>query len=185
MPLGDENAGLLLQTALHSIEQGLESGQALKVDADTFPVALQAVRASFVTLNIDTQLRGCIGRLEASRPLVEDVAENAFSAAFHDPRFQPIVTGELKHLKISLSILTPAEPLDFSSEQSLLAQLQPGVDGLIFKLGNRRGTFLPSVWESLPDPKQFLAHLKQKAGFAPDFWSDDVECFRYHAEYIQ
>jgi len=142
-------------------------------------------RATFVTLEIGGQLRGCIGMLEACRPLAEDVAENAFASAFHDPRFPPVSPAELDALKISISVLSPPEEMVFSSEEDLLEQIRPGVDGLILQDGFRKGTFLPSVWEQLPEKEEFFGHLKRKAGLAPGHWSDTLRVFRYTAEYIQ
>ncbi|MCK9396305.1 MAG: AmmeMemoRadiSam system protein A [Methylobacter sp.] len=184
MSLNKENRQRLLDLAKTSIVHGLQAGRPLTINLDDYPPELTEPRATFVTLQTNDQLRGCIGMLEAVRPLVEDIAENAFSAAFKDPRFPPLDASELSDLEIHLSILTPAEPVLFSSEQDLVSQLQPGIDGLILQEGYRRGTFLPSVWESLPEPKQFLRHLKQKAGLPPDYWSDNIRIFRYHAEII-
>jgi len=184
MSLNKENQQRLLELAKSSIQHGLQTGQPIKINVDDYPQELTERRATFVTLEISHQLRGCIGMLEAVRPLVEDIAENAFSAAFKDPRFPPLEAYELDNLDIHLSILTPAEPVSFSSEQDLLSQLQPGIDGLILEEGRRRGTFLPSVWDSLPEPKQFLRHLKQKAGLAPDYWSKTIRVYRYQAEII-
>ncbi len=175
----------LLTVAKNSIQHGLTTGKPLKVHLDDFPAELTALRATFVTLQKHGQLRGCIGMLTAVRPLVEDIAENAFSAAFRDPRFPELVVSELNELDIHISILTPSEPINFSSEQDLLSQLQPYVDGLILQEGHARGTFLPSVWEQLPEPKQFLRHLKQKAGLPPDYWSDSIKIYRYHTEMIE
>ncbi|MDP3875351.1 MAG: AmmeMemoRadiSam system protein A [Methylobacter sp.] len=174
----------LLELAKNSIQHGLQTGRPLTVDLADYPAELTELRATFVTLQINHQLRGCIGMLEAVRPLAEDIAKNAFAAAFNDPRFAPLSAAEFAELDIHLSILTPAEPVSFSSEQNLVAQLQPGVDGLILEEGRRRGTFLPSVWESLPEPRQFLRHLKQKAGLSPDYWSDTIRIYRYRAELI-
>ena len=142
-------------------------------------------RATFVTLEIEGQLRGCIGMLEACRPLAEDIAENAFAAAFHDPRFPPVSPAELDALEISISVLSPPEEMVFSSEEDLLEQIRPGVDGLILQEGLRKGTFLPSVWEQLPEKEAFFEHLKQKAGLSPSYWSDTLRVFRYTTEYIQ
>jgi AmmeMemoRadiSam system protein A len=136
-------------------------------------------RASFVTLNQSGNLRGCIGTLEAHQPLILDVSYNAYSAAFRDPRFPRITSSELPQLAIHISVLTPAIPMTFKSEADLIEQLQPGVDGLILTRGFQRGTFLPSVWESLPDARQFLQQLKRKAGLPVDFWSDDIQIERY------
>lgn len=141
-------------------------------------------RATFVTLEIGGQLRGCIGMLEAHRPLANDVAENAFSAAFRDPRFPPLSDVEFDDLEISISVLSPPEEMSFSSEKDLLDQIRPGIDGLILEEGFRKGTFLPSVWEQLSEKEAFLEHLKQKAGLPPGYWSDTLRVFRYTAEYI-
>ena len=168
--------------ARRSIEQGLANGRPLAVTASDFDRELQAVRASFVTLHSLGQLRGCIGHLQAVQPLVVDVAENAFAAAFRDPRFSPLTPEEWPEIQVDLSILTAPEPLQFSDEADLIRQIHPGEDGLILQDGPHRGTFLPSVWESLPDPAEFLRHLKHKAGLAANHWSDRVEVFRYRSE---
>ena len=171
---------ILLELACRSIIHGLEHGRPPKVSLDTLPSSLVAERASFVTLNTDGgQLRGCIGSLEAYRPLAEDVSHNAWAAAFRDPRFPPLEKDELAGLDIHVSVLGEAEPLEFGSEQELLGLLRPGVDGLILEDNAARGTFLPSVWESLPDPAQFLAHLRLKAGLPADYWSDSLRVWRY------
>jgi AmmeMemoRadiSam system protein A len=184
MSLTKENRQRLLELAKSSIQHGLQTGRPLKIDLADYPAELTGPRATFVTLQINHQLRGCIGMLEAVRPLAEDIAENAYSAAFKDPRFSPLDTHELDKLDIHLSILTPAEPVSFSSEQDLISRLQPGIDGLILQEGHRRGTFLPSVWESLPEPLQFLRHLKQKAGLPPDYWSETIRIYRYRTEMV-
>lgn len=135
--------------------------------------------ATFVTLTQQGALRGCIGSLEAWRPLRQDVEANALAAAFRDPRFSPLRRNEFPGTRVEVSLLTPAEPMDFTNEEDALKQLRPGTDGLIFTAGHRRSTFLPQVWESLPEPRQFLAHLKQKAGLPADYWSPDVQLDRY------
>jgi AmmeMemoRadiSam system protein A len=129
-------------------------------------------------------LRGCIGTLQAFRPLVEDVAHNAYAAAFHDPRFPRLSAKEYAQLHYHISILSTPEPVKFKDEQDLLAQLRPGIDGLVLEEGLYRGTFLPQVWESLPEPKTFLRHLKQKAGLHPDYWSTTIKVQRYTVEEI-
>lgn len=144
--------------------------------------ALHQPGAVFVTLTQQGRLRGCIGSLEAHRPLGEDVVANARAAAFRDPRFPPLTAAELGLTRIEVSLLTPAEPLAFTDEADALRQLRPGIDGLIFACQGRRGTFLPQVWESLPVPRDFFTHLKQKAGFSPDFWSPDVKLYRYEVQ---
>ncbi|OHC67221.1 MAG: AMMECR1 domain-containing protein [Rhodocyclales bacterium GWA2_65_20] len=135
--------------------------------------------ATFVTLTQHGELRGCIGSLEAWRPLDTDIRANARAAAFRDPRFPPLAREELPATCVEVSLLTPAEPIAFADEADALRQLRPGIDGVIFECGGRRATFLPQVWESLPEPNLFLAHLKRKAGFAPDFWADGVKLHRY------
>jgi uncharacterized protein len=177
--LTKEEKNTLLAVARESIAFGLKHSKPLPVNARDYSLNLQQQRATFVTLNIHNQLRGCIGTLEAHQPLIKDVAEHAFAAAFEDPRFPSVTHAELPQLEIHISILTPAIPMSFISEEDLLRQLQSGVDGLILQTGNHRGTFLPAVWESLPEPKDFLRHLKMKAGLAGDYWSSEIKISRY------
>ncbi len=172
----------LMDVARRSIEHGLASGQPLVVIPSEYHLDLKAVRASFVTLQKNGQLRGCIGHLEAVQPVVVDVAENAFAAAFRDPRFSPLTAAEWPDVDVHLSLLTPPERMRFSDEADLIGQIRAGEDGLILQDGPNRGTFLPSVWESLPNPVDFLIHLKRKAGLAANHWSDRVEVYRYHTE---
>lgn len=182
MSLSDSLHNELLRVALDSIEHGLAQGKALRVALSDYDTQLQEQCACFVTLNKHDQLRGCIGHLEPVQPLVKDVAENAFSAAFRDPRFPALKTEELFELDIHISILTLATPMTFSSEADLLGQIRPGIDGLILEDGMHRGTFLPSVWESLPDVDQFWSHLKQKAGLPQSHWSESLRVSRYQTE---
>jgi uncharacterized protein len=172
----------LLAIARRSMLHGLDTGSPLSVDVGAFETALREHRASFVTLNRQGMLRGCIGHLEATLPLVKDVSENAFAAAFRDPRFPPLTAPELEGLELHISVLTPAEPLPCESEAELLRKLRPFQDGLILAEGDRRGTFLPSVWEQLPEPEEFLRHLKRKAGLPDDYWSSTLAFFRYETE---
>ncbi len=174
----------LLEVALAAIRHGLNTGRRLTVEPGVYPPPLQLPRATFVTLKRGGALRGCIGTLEAVRPLVADVAHHAFAAAFQDPRFPPLAEAELEGLATQISILSPSEPMLFDSEQALLAQLRPGVDGLILLEGSRRGTFLPSVWEMLPEPREFLQQLKRKAGLPADYWSETLQVERYTAESV-
>jgi AmmeMemoRadiSam system protein A len=180
--LDDTDQQTLLQVAADSVHHGLKTGNALKVEVTKYSTALQQPGASFVTLKIQRQLRGCIGMLQATRPLVEDVAQNAYAAAFEDSRFPPLNDAEYDQLEYHISILNPAEPIEFESEADLLQQLRPGVDGLILEDRGRRATFLPSVWESLPTAADFLRHLKMKAGLAPDYWSSTLRIQRYTVE---
>lgn len=172
----------LLDIARASIRHGLQQRRALDVNPNDYPETLRPLRATFVTLDIDGQLRGCIGALLAYQPLVQDVAAHAFAAAFEDPRFPALRLDEFPQLDVHISVLSPPEPLHFSSEAELLEQLRPGVDGLILHFHSHRATFLPAVWESLPDPCLFLAQLKRKAGLPPEFWSPELWAERYGAE---
>lgn len=178
----DKQRRILLEVADRSIAKGLERGVPLELNPAEYPEPLRVIRATFVTLEIADALRGCIGVLDAFRPLVEDVARNAYAAAFEDPRFPRLRPDEFPLLTIKISILTPPEPLEFTSEADLLSQLRPGVDGLILTDKGRRGTFLPSVWEQLPNPESFLEHLKRKAGLPFGYWSETLQVFRYTTE---
>lgn len=135
--------------------------------------------ACFVTLTQQGELRGCIGSLEAHRPLLADVKANAVAAAFHDPRFAPLSARELEITEVEVSLLSPMQALTFASEAEALAQLRPGLDGVVFEFGARRSTFLPQVWEQLPDTDAFMAHLKHKAGLPVSFWAEGVRLQRY------
>jgi uncharacterized protein len=135
--------------------------------------------ACFVTLRQDGRLRGCIGTLKAHRPLLDDVKSNAHSAAFRDPRFAPLAPSELDSTRVEISLLSPLESIVCENEPYALAQLRPGVDGVVFEYGYHQSTFLPQVWEDLPDAAEFLATLKQKAGLPPDFWHAEVKLARY------
>jgi len=140
---------------------------------------LDAPGATFVTLTQAGTLRGCIGSLVAHRALRDDVVSNAQAAAFGDPRFPPLRASELAGTSIEVSVLSEPEPMAFTSRDDALAQLRPGVDGVILGAGFHRATFLPQVWEELPDKEQFIRHLFRKAGLPPDYWGDDVSISRY------
>lgn len=146
---------------------------------DETPLWLHDKGASFVTLTMHQHLRGCIGSLEAHRPLLMDVKANAYAAAFRDPRFSPLTVSELDATEIEISLLSPQQQIIFNGEADALAQLRPQVDGIVFQYSHYRSTFLPQVWEQLTDPTTFMAHLKHKAGLHPEFWHDDVELYRY------
>lgn len=181
-PFDAELRSVLLDTACASIKCGVENGSALEVSAEEHRIELRPVMASFVTLRLQEVLRGCMGSSHPVRALVEDVAHNAYSAAFLDPRFFPLTAEELPRLDIHISVLSPLERLSCPSEADLLAVVRPGVDGLLLREGSRRGTLLPSVWESLAEPRVFLRELKIKAGFRADYWSENIEVFRYTTE---
>ncbi len=169
----------LREIARRSIENGLRIHAPLDLDASEYPPPLSEPGASFVTLRLDGELRGCTGTLEATRPLVGDVAHNAFRSAFGDSRFPPIRAGELPHLDVHVAVLGPLEPLPAASEEALLAALRPGVDGLVLRDGTNSATFLPAVWESLPEPRAFLAQLREKAGLPRYHWSPTIRFERY------
>ncbi len=181
----DEALGrVLVDVAAASIAHGLRTGVPLEVDPAAYPEPLRAHRATFVTLERDGTLLGCIGSIQPRMSAVEDVAKNAYGAVFHDPRCPRLSLDDVPALDIHISILGEPEPMTFTSEEDLLRQLRPGVDGLVLEDGFARGTFLPVVWESLPDPRDFLAHLKRKAGLPPTYWSDTLRVSRYTTEVV-
>jgi len=135
--------------------------------------------ATFVTLTCAGALRGCIGSLMAVRPLRTDVTSNARAAAFSDPRFPPLPAHALREIEVEVSLLSAMQPVSAESETHALMLLRPGVDGVLLEYGRQRGTFLPQVWEQLPEPRAFLAHLKQKAGLPTDFWAEEIRLSRY------
>lgn len=151
-------------------------------DPPESPADFQETGACFVTLSKNQELRGCIGSLEAWRPLGEDLIHNACAAAFQDPRFPPLSAAEWPHIRLEVSLLTAPSPMTCNDEAELLAQLQPGVDGLILSEGTRRATFLPQVWEQLPHPADFLDRLRQKAGFPSHYWSPRLQFQRYQVQ---
>ncbi len=169
----------LLEIARQSIRWGLSHGQEPRIDDAQCTGVLGETLASFVTLTRDGALRGCIGSLRASRPLARDVAHAAFEAAFHDPRFAPLPESELATTTIEISVLSVPERLAINSERELLECLVPHQDGLILEEPGHNATFLPKVWEQLPEPKTFLAHLKRKAGLPVDYWSETIRAYRY------
>ncbi|MFP4559940.1 MAG: AmmeMemoRadiSam system protein A [Thiohalorhabdus sp.] len=174
----------LLELAGASIDHGLDRGRPLEVDPSAQPPELQEWRACFVSLHVDGGLRGCIGSVEPRRPLAVDVAENAHAAAFRDPRFPALTPAERPDLALKVEVLTPFEPLSFDGEADLLAQLRPGRDGLLLEADGRRGTFLPTVWEVLPEAEQFWTQLKRKAGLPPDRGPEGLRVYRYRTEVI-
>lgn len=156
---------------------GAEFG--IAADAPRGHAALGRPGATFVTLTQEGELRGCIGSLEARRALEADVRANAVAAAFRDPRFPPLLRRELEATQVEVSLLSAAVRIDFEGEDDLLAGLRPGVDGLVIESGFRRATFLPQVWESLPEPRDFLAALKRKAGLPADARGAALVASRY------
>lgn len=177
-----DDSRALLKIARNSIAHGLAAGYPHRPDLGAMPPTLRAPGAVFVTLQREGRLRGCIGSMEAVAPLAHAVADSAFKAAFRDPRFPPLVAEEFGGISISVSILGPKQPVQFDSEGHLLQLLRPGTDGLVIALGGRSATFLPSVWENLPAPADFLAHLKRKAGLGDD--ESPSHAWRYTTRYV-
>ncbi len=174
----------LLDVALKSIESALEEGREVPVAPESYPERLRAMQGCFVTLHVEGRLRGCMGSLEATEPLVVNVARNAYAAAFRDPRFGKLTRDEFPRLEIHLSLLSRPEELHVTSEADLIAQMRPGIDGLTLIEGGRRGTLLPSVWKTVSNPREFLEHLKRKTGLPVNYWSDTIRVERYTAESI-
>jgi len=170
-----EKGATLLKLARAEIASKLGRPGAVSAQSDW----LAEPGATFVTLTRQGELRGCIGTLEAHRPLGVDVRENAVAAAFRDPRFMPLSRAEFDEIRVEVSLLSPTEPLAVDDEAAALAALRPHVDGVVFEYGHYRSTFLPQVWEQLPEPAEFLAHLKRKAGLPVDFWAEQVKLSRY------
>lgn len=179
---GNYDRKLLLGLARDSISQGLRSGRPPEPDLATSTAELSTRAAVFVTLILHGRLRGCIGSTEPVAPLLRAVTDSAFKAAFRDRRFAALTAAEFADIKISVSILSAKEPLNFDSEADLIRQLRPGTDGLLIACGQRSATFLPSVWETLPAPAQFLAQLKRKAGLADS--ESPTNAWRYTAQYF-
>lgn len=177
MNLNEQQQAHLLQVAKNSIQSGLENKSVKQIESSDIELNHQG--ASFVTINQKEQLRGCIGTLEARRPLIEDVAANAYSAAFRDPRFYPLNLEEAINVDLHISVLSQPEFMQGCERQAdLLEQLVVNEDGLIISQGMRRATFLPSVWDQLPDKQAFVSHLMRKAGIV--HW-DNIVCERYRS----
>lgn len=175
----------LLTLARDSINHYLKTGKTLNVEKGNLPLAFMENRACFVTLTIDKQLRGCIGHLLPIQPLYLDVIENAVSAAFKDPRFEPLSHEEFDSIKIEISVLSVPQKLEYKGADDLIKKLNPGKDGVIIQKGFYSSTFLPQVWEQIKNPEDFLSHLCAKAGLNPYEWKKGdlrvetytVECF--------
>ena len=179
---GREQGRLLLALARETIAAALDvPWHAARLPAPELAAPwLREPGACFVTLTRHHRLRGCIGSVRARRPLAEDLRANARAAALSDPRFPPLTAAELPETRIEVSLLSAATPLPAASEEEALAALRPGIDGIILEVGGEaHATFLPQVWDNLPAPQDFLAHLKHKAGLPPDFWSPDLRLQRY------
>ncbi|MDY6944815.1 MAG: AmmeMemoRadiSam system protein A [Pseudomonadota bacterium] len=182
MSLAPAQRAELLTLARASIDAALALGEFAPYEGEPLDPALNRPGASFVTLRIGTELRGCCGTVEATRPLHLDVWHNAWASAFADPRFPALTPEEWTGTRIEISVLSEPEPCDVRSESELLAVLRPGKDGVILQAGAKRSTFLPAVWEQLPEPREFIRHLKLKGGWPVDFWPADMQVWRYTTE---
>lgn len=184
--LSEDDCGFLKQVASEALQSAVIEGKRLAADHyECSSKHLLGVGACFITLLKNGQLRGCIGTLEAYRSLLDDVIHNTYSAAMQDPRFPPVDVGELDSITLSISVLTEPELMEVVSEADLLQQLVPKVDGVILQEGARRATYLPSVWEQLPNRVDFISELKNKAGFPNNYWSDSMKCFRYQVQSVK
>lgn len=173
--MSDERGTVLLAIARESLIEALGLGRGGEHPGSW----LREPGATFVTLTRSGQLRGCVGSLHAYRPLFDDVRSNARAAAFSDTRFPPLHRDELPEIAVEVSLLSSPEEVRVSCEEEACAVLRPGVDGVIFECAECRSTFLPQVWDQLPDARDFLGHLKRKAGLPPGFWRPDVRLWRY------
>lgn len=182
MPHSDPRGSVLLSLARSTLVETI-GGHARAQNEDDHLLAAEPwlcePGACFVTLRCRDTLCGCIGSVEATRPLIEDVRDNAVAAALRDPRFASLTSEQLRQTEIEISLLSPTEPIQFASEADLLAELRPGTDGLTLRWREHKATLLPQVWDSLPKPLDFLACLKEKAGLGPQFWHPDIEIQRY------
>jgi AmmeMemoRadiSam system protein A len=168
--------------ARDAIDHGLRHGEPPRLDLDGFAAKLLIERACFVSLHRVDELRGCVGSLEARLPLVRQVADSAYDAAFCDLRLAPVSADELPELTIEISVLSALTEIEAGSEHALLGRLRPGIDGVVVREGERRATFLPKVWENFPLPYDFIEHLKRKAGLPPRYWSPTLRFERYTAD---
>jgi len=183
MLVSKDDREFLLSVAREAIERAARGRSAPEVDLEDLSDLLRERGASFVTLTKRGRLRGCIGSLERRRPLAIDVRENAVAAAMNDPRFPPVQPQETGDLRVEISVLSEPEPLEFEGGDELLEKLRPGVDGVVLERGWNRATFLPQVWEKLPEPRQFLQHLCQKAYLPADAYKEPgVEIYTYQVE---
>ena len=182
-PLSDGEKQTLLHLAREALECGVRRKLIPPLDKSLLSVALRENGASFVTLTVNGNLRGCIGTLEAYQSLAEDVREHAVAAALEDPRFSPVTESELSRIQLEISRLTAPILLEYSSSEDMLRKLRPYVDGVIVTDGRRRATFLPQVWEKLPDPVEFLDALCSKMGARHNLWRDTkLQVYVYQVE---
>jgi AmmeMemoRadiSam system protein A len=184
--LNEEQGQILVKLARQTIEERLDK-RSIKVDPDTMmDSAFKDNRGTFVTLTINKQLRGCIGNLDSKDSIMDGIERNAINAAFRDPRFPPLKADELNRVDIEVSILTEPQPLEYRDSKDLLSKLRVNVDGVILRKGSASATFLPQVWEQLPQPEKFLSHLCTKAGLPADTWrKGNLDILTYQVQYFE
>ncbi len=181
--LSEDEKQTLLRIARDSMERAVKKENLSPLDLNTMSGLLRVDGASFVTLTIHGNLRGCIGALEPYQPLALDVREHAIAAALDDPRFPPVASSELDQIEIEISRLTVPERLEYKDADDLLAKLRPHVDGVILRDGFRRATFLPQVWDKIPDQIKFLENLCYKMGASSNLWKQKhLEVLIYQVE---
>ena len=174
---------ILLKIAREALEKAVRLEPLPNIVLENLPADLREDGASFVTLTINDHLRGCIGTLEAYQPLAKDVQEHAVAAALQDFRFPNVQPNELPHINIEVSVLTPKIPVDYSGPKELLTKVRPDIDGVVLQDGFRKATFLPQVWEKIPDPEDFLSQLCLKMGAPGDLWQKkQLQVFVYQVE---
>ena len=172
----------LLELARDSIARGLNSAAPEPLPEGEWSSGLLVPAAAFVTLTLSGELRGCRGTTDPQRPLAEEVWRSAWLSAFADPRFPPMVAEEVGPLRIAVSVLTALVPIACASEAELVESLLPGVDGLVLHCGAARATFLPAVWQSVNEPREFVRLLRRKAGLYGSLWPREMAAFRYRTE---
>ena len=173
----------LLLEARKTIQNRLSGKKDIPRETKETPAVFNERRGTFVTLTLRGNLRGCIGHIIPQESLMEGIRENAINAAFRDPRFQPLTGDEWKNVQVEISILTEPKPLAYTDGKDLLDKLKSGIDGVIIKKGVRQSTFLPQVWDQLPDKKAFLGHLCLKAGLGENAWENgDLEVSTYQVQ---
>lgn len=181
--LNSEEQRILLEIARQALEESVRGEPLSKLELKRLSSRLLEPGATFVTLTINNELRGCIGTLEASEPLAEDVRIHAVAAALEDYRFPPVQPEEVPKISIEISRLTTPQLIDCNSPEELLQCLRPGVDGVVLREGNRRATFLPQVWEKIPEPEKFLSMLCKKMGAPSDYWrGEEIKIYTYQVE---
>lgn len=179
--LNTADGQILLSLARHSLTSTLVDGHPPPL-ASSYPTWVHEPAASFVTLRLEGRLRGCLGSLEARRSLFDDLCHNAAAAGTRDPRFAPLVAEQLGQVQLEVTVLGAALEMVFLDEADVLAQLRPGIDGVVLHYGAKNATFLPQVWDSLPQPADFLNQLKLKAGWSADFWHPEIKISRYSVQ---